>query len=213
MKIALLGSTGFVGKRLLKKALAMGYQVKTLVRDPAKLGPHTDGVEIIQGDACHPADIEKTVEGTEAVLSTLPPVMVGNDPAAAGRHMEGLVDVLERNGVKRLIHIGGAAHGGGPNENWTPGRRLLRLYLNVACKPILIAKQLEWEILAHSNLDWTLVRPPKISEETPNGRIAADGKNLARTQVNVDALTDFLLDQISSETWVGKAPLVASVAG
>ena len=46
-----------------------------------------------------------------------------------------------------------------------------------------------------------------------NGQIAADGKNLARTQVNVDALADFMLDQIASETWVGKAPLVATVAG
>lgn len=38
MKIAILGSTGFVGKVLLRKALDKGYQVKTLVRDPEKLG-------------------------------------------------------------------------------------------------------------------------------------------------------------------------------
>ena len=38
MKIAILGSTGFVGKTLLAKALERGYQVKTLVRDPEKLG-------------------------------------------------------------------------------------------------------------------------------------------------------------------------------
>jgi putative NADH-flavin reductase len=213
MKIALLGSTGFVGNRLLEKALAKEYQVKTLVRDRAKLGPHKERVEIIQGDASQPASLEKTIEGTEAVLSTLPPVMVGNDPVAAGRRMEDLVSVLERNGVKRLIHIGGAVHGGGLNENWNLGRRLLRLYLNMVCRPVLIAKQLEWEILAKSDLDWTLVRPPKISKGKPNGRIAADGKNLARTQVNVDALADFMLDQIGSETWVGRAPLVATIAG
>jgi len=35
MKIAILGSTGFLGKVLLEKALNAGYQVRTLVRNPA----------------------------------------------------------------------------------------------------------------------------------------------------------------------------------
>jgi uncharacterized protein len=34
MKIAILGSTGFVGQVLLKKALEQGYQIRTLVRNP-----------------------------------------------------------------------------------------------------------------------------------------------------------------------------------
>ena len=38
MKIAMLGSTGFLGTVLLEKALNAGYQVRTLVRNPAKLG-------------------------------------------------------------------------------------------------------------------------------------------------------------------------------
>jgi len=196
---------------LLEKALAKGYQVRTLVRDPAKLDPHTANIEIVQGDASQASDLERTIAGTEAVLSTLPPVMVGADPAAAGRHMETLVRVLEKHAVKRFIHIGGAAHGGGLDDNWNPGRRLLSLYLNLVCKPILDAKQLEWEALSSSNLAWTLVRPPKISKEKATGRIAADDKNLARTQVNVDALAEFMLDRIDSDDWVGKAPLVATV--
>ena len=38
MKIALLGSTGFVGTVLLKKALAQGHQLKVLARSPEKIG-------------------------------------------------------------------------------------------------------------------------------------------------------------------------------
>ena len=33
MKVAILGSTGFVGKILIHKAVAAGYQVKTLARN------------------------------------------------------------------------------------------------------------------------------------------------------------------------------------
>lgn len=181
------------------------------MRDPEKLGHYKDQVEFVLGDASQADKLEKTVLGTEAVISTLPPIADTDEPEKCAKAMEGLVAILERNAIKRFIHIGGAVHGGGANENWTLGRRLLKFYLNVVCKPVLIAKQLEWDVLRKSNLDWTLVRPPRITEEKPKGHLAADEKNLARVQVNVEDLAEFLLEQITSRKWIGKAPLVATV--
>jgi len=211
MKLAILGSTGFVGKVLLEKALAKGHQVKTLVRDPEKLGDYKERVEYVSGNASQSDKLEKTVIGADVVLSTLPPIENGKDPDKSVKVMEDLVTILERNGIKRFIHLGGAVHGGGANENWTLGRRLLKMYLNIVCKPVLIAKQMEWEVLRKSDLDWTLVRPPRITKEKPIGYLAADEKNLPSVQVNVDDLVDFLLTQVDSQKWIEKAPLVATV--
>jgi putative NADH-flavin reductase len=211
MKIAILGSTGFVGKVLLEKALANGHQVKTLVRDPEKLGVYKERVEYVSGDASQSDKLEKTVVGVDVVVSTLPPIENGKDPDKSAKVIEDLVAILEKNAIKRFIHLGGAVHGGGTNENWTLGRRLLKMYLNIVCKPILIAKQSEWEVLRKSNLDWTLVRPPRIMKEKPIGHLAVDEKNLAGVQVNVEDLVDFLLTQIKSDKWIEKAPLVATV--
>jgi putative NADH-flavin reductase len=211
MKIAILGSTGFVGKVLLEKALAKGYQVKTLVRDPEKLGDYKERVEYVSGDASQSDKLEKTIAGADVVVSTLPPIENGKNPDKSAKVMEDLVAILERNAIKRFIHLGGAVHGGGANENWTLGRRILKMYLNIVCKPVLIAKQLEWEVLRRSNLDWTLVRPPRIMKEKPIGYLAADEKNLASVQVNVEDLVDFLLTQVDSQKWIEKAPLVATV--
>ena len=211
MKITILGSTGFVGKTLLAKALDSGYQVKTLVRDPEKLGIYKERVEFITGNASQVDKLEIAVIGTEAVLSTLPPIINTNEPEISGQSFEDLVETLERNAIKRFIHIGGAVHGGGTDENWTLGRRILRIFLNIVCKPVLIAKHLEWDVLRGSNLDWTLVRPPRITKEKPIGHLVADEKNLASVQVNVEDLAEFLLEQISSRKWIAKAPLVATV--
>ncbi len=212
MKIAIFGSTGFLGKVLLKKALDEGYQIKTLVRNPEKLGEFKNRVEFIQGSIFKATDIEETVKGTEAVLSTVgPPQRNPGNPEAYKKAMEDLVSILEKQNIKRFIHTGGAAHPGGENENWSTGRNLLRLFLNLFSKPILVAKHLEWEVLKKSNLDWTLVRPPRITKGVSKGVLIADEKNLARTQVNVEDLADFILDQITSEKWLNKAPLVASV--
>jgi putative NADH-flavin reductase len=211
MKIAILGSTGFVGRVLLERALEKGHQVKTLVRDPEKLGAYKERVEYVSGNASQSYKLEKTVVGTDVVLSTLPPIENGKDPDKSAMVMEDLVAILERNSIKRFIHLGGAVHGGGTNENWNLSRRLLKMYLNVVCKPVLIAKQLEWEVLRKSNLEWTLVRPPRIMKDKPIGHLAADEKNLPSGQVNVEDLVDFLLTQIHSEKWIDKAPLVATV--
>ncbi len=211
MKIAILGSTGFVGNVLLEKALEKGYQVKTLVRNPEKLGMYKERVEFIQGDVFQTDKLEETVRGTDVVFSTVPPEGNTKEPEKYAKVMEDVVAVLERHAIKRFIHIGGAAHDGGVNENWTLGRRFLRVFLNLVWKPGLVAKQLEWDVLKKSHIDWTLVRPPRITKGEPTGNLLADEKNLARIQVNVEDLANFMLEQMTSETWIKKAPLVASV--
>lgn len=211
MKIAILGSTGFLGKVLLKKALDGGYQIRTLVRTPDKLGEYKDKVEFIQGTISEVNKLEETVRGTEAVLSAIgPPQRNPGKPEFYEKAMKDLVAVMDYQGIKRVICTGGAAHLGGENENWTMGRRFLRLFLLLVSRPILEAKQREWEVLKASDLDWTLVRPPHITTGAPIGSVLADDKNLARTQVNVEDLACFMLEQITSTQWIKKASLVAS---
>jgi len=210
MKVAILGSTGFVGKVLLEKSLEKGYQVTTLVRNPDKLGDFKGKVKFIQGDVLQTNKLEEIVSGSDVVISTVPPQEKTKDPEKHAKVMEDLIAALEKNSIKRFIHIGGAVHGGGENENWTTGRKFLRLFLNLVWKAGLIGKEQEWEALKKSNMNWTLVRPPRITKGKPKGNLIADEKNLARTQVSVEDLVDFILDQVNSEKWFKKAPLVAS---
>ena len=77
-------------------------------------------------------------------------------------------------------------------------------------KPGLIAKQLEWEVLQKSWLDWTLIRPPRIVRGKSKGEIVADEKNLASLEIDVEDLAEFILNQIASKEWIKKAPLVAT---
>ena len=212
MKIAILGSTGFVGGILINKAIKQGYQVKTLARRPEKLQDIRDKVEIIEGSIFDYSVIEKTIQGTEAVLSTVgPPPGKQCDPVLYQKTMMNIVDIMNKNGVKRYIHIGGAVHLGGKEEIWSVKRKFLRVFLKLLSKQILIAKQLEWEVLKASNLDWTLIRPPRISKGMATGKISADDKKPDTLSINVDDLTDFMLAQISSQEWFRTAPLVSNI--
>ena len=210
MKIAILGSTGFVGRVLLARALKDGHQVRTLVRNPDKLGEFRDRVELVKGDVFEIDRVEETVRGAQVLLSTVPPEAHARDPQRYAKLMEELLAVLKRNSVRRFIHIGGAAHGGGEGEAWSAGRRFLRGFLKVVYRQGLVAKQLEWEALRKSDLDWTLVRPPRIASGRRTGTVLADERKLAGLWIDVDDLVDFMLKQISSDEWVRRAPLVAS---
>lgn len=211
MKVTILGSTGFVGKILIHKAVAAGYQVKTLARNSEKLEDIRDKIEIIQGSVFDPSAVEAAIEGTEAVLSTIgPPQRNPGNPELYEKAMKDIVRIMDRHEIKRYIHIGGAGHAGGENESWPLNRRFLRLFLSLFSKPILVAKQLEWEVLKASDLDWTLVRPPRIANEEAKGNLSADEKNLKSLKVTVGDLTDFILEQTTSKNWIRKAPLLSS---
>ena len=211
MKIAILGSTGYVGKVLLKKAISRGYEIKTLVRNPEKIVEFRDTVAIIQGSVFELSSIDSAIEGTEAVLSTIgPPPGKPCDPEQYREAMKNIVAVMEKHAVKRYIHIGGAVHQGGENEIWDFKRKFLRFFLNLMSKPILIAKELEWEVLKSSDLNWTLVRPPRIKGGKISKKLMADEKNLYSLSVSVEDLSDFMLDQVKSQEWIKKAPLVSS---
>jgi putative NADH-flavin reductase len=211
MKITIFGSTGFVGKVLIKKAIAAGYQVKTLARNSEKLEEIKDKIEIINGNVFESSSVEVAIEGAEVVLSTIgPPTGKPCDPYQYEKAMKDIVRIMDKNGIKRYIHIGGAAHQGGENEVWNFGRKFLRLFLTLFGKQILVAKHLEWEVLKSSDLDWTLIRPPRIANEEASGIIFVDEKNLENIKVSVEDLTDFILQQISSKEWIRKAPLISS---
>jgi putative NADH-flavin reductase len=211
MKIAILGSTGFVGKVLINKAVAAGYQVKTLARYPERLEYIKDKVEIITGNIFEPLSIDAAIEDTEVVISTIgPPTDKKCDPSLYENAMKDIVRSMDKHGVKRYIHIGGAGHAGGEDEKWTLNRRFLRLFLNLFGKQILVAKHMEWEVLKTSDLDWTLVRPPRIANKEASGKISANEKKLESLEVSVGDLTDFILEQITSKEWIRKAPLVSS---
>ncbi len=211
MKIAVLGSTGFVGKALLTQALESGYAVKVLARNPDKLGALKDRVEIIEGDYFDADKVKRTVSGTEVVLSTIgASAKDPGRPEEYGNAMASLIFAMKQEGVKRIIWIGGAATPIDENEKFGFRRAVLRFIVNLMGRHLIRIKRQECEVLVQSDLDWVIIRPPRVIEGVPTGTVIADERNLASLQVDVQDLVAFMVGQITSNRWVRKAPLVAS---
>ena len=58
------GATGYVGGRLVPELLAAGFRVRCLVRGAARLRDHpwAGDVEMVDGDASNPDDLDRALE-------------------------------------------------------------------------------------------------------------------------------------------------------
>ncbi len=69
MKIAIAGGTGFVGTRLVERALAAGHQVLLLVRNAAKAQRQFPGAEIVAYTPKQSGDWQKAISGCDGVVN------------------------------------------------------------------------------------------------------------------------------------------------
>lgn len=211
MRITLLGATGFVGQVLLRHALAAGHQVTVLARHPGKLGSLEPRVTVIPGSYFEDEKLARALSGSEAVISAIGPLgKEAGQPGEYTRAMRSLIGAMKARGIRRLVWIGGAPLAL-PGERLDFTRGLLKLAIDLLWgKNLLQTKNQEYALLAQSGLDWTAIRPPQIIPGRSAGTVLADARRLPGLRVGVEDVAAFLLQQLASLEWVGKAPFLAS---
>jgi putative NADH-flavin reductase len=213
MKIAVFGGSGTVGLRLLQVALERGFEVKALVRTPEKLGELQDKIEIIKGDYFDKEMILKTIGDTTAILSTLGPPLGRNHsvkPEDYGNAMQNLIQCMKEVGISRLISLSSMTTSY-KEEPITLLRKLFRAFFSIIAPVMIPGKEKELEVLMNSDINWTNLRPPVITDNVKGELHANEYKSMKMGwKVNTDQLVNFMLDSIHSETWVKKAPFVVT---
>jgi len=108
--VLVTGATGYVGGRLVPRLLEAGYQVRCLVRDPARLQgrPWFDKVEIVQGDVLQPETLSTALQDVDAAY-----YMIHSMKSSTDFHQRDLKaarnfgNAAKSAGVQRLIYLGG----------------------------------------------------------------------------------------------------------
>jgi len=213
-QLAIIGATGFVGRTLVQKALAAGHRVRALARRPEALAELAARIEVVRGDLFDPASLGQLVQGADAVISVAGPPFQGHHaPEPYEKASSDLVAAARAAGARRIITIAGAA-ARLPGEKLGVKRSLLRALLGRVVMPDIIrTKDREVAVIASSDLDWTIIRPPRIGKGAPTGKVRATDQDLAGSTVDVEDLTDFILAQLQGREWVRRAPTIASVPG
>ena len=106
------GATGFVGRRLVERLIAMGAGVRLLVRRPENLPPQLSAeCEVIVGDLDNPASLDAAVAGVGVVFHCAANVRTWDEwPAYEATNIRGVEDlvcaVVRCNpGLQRFVHL------------------------------------------------------------------------------------------------------------
>ncbi len=111
--LCVTGATGFLGRHLVRRLLALDARVTALVRAPGKLSPDsTSKLAIVQGDLSSVAALEHAVFDSEYVFHCAANVSTWDQRAAYDvANIEGVSNLISalnqapRGRLKRLVHV------------------------------------------------------------------------------------------------------------
>jgi putative NADH-flavin reductase len=191
MKLTIFGATGGIGAELLRQALAAGHEVTVAVRNPSKLASSRNGTRVITTDLEHPEarTLESAVAEVEAVLSGVGPRPM-TKAGVAEHGTSAIVAAMQATGVRRIIVVSAAPISTMPSPDRPhppsrdPGEGFFMRNLGTPIVKTVLRERytdlaLMEDVLRASDLDWTIFRPPRLT----NGRLTgtyrtAFGRNL-----------------------------------
>lgn len=97
--IAVVGSTGTIGARLVGRLAARGHEVRAISRNPAETAP---GVEPFAADLTKPDQALKALEDAERVYLT-PPEAGGDPLALEARVSHNVINAAAKHSVQHLV--------------------------------------------------------------------------------------------------------------
>lgn len=197
MKLALFGASGRTGQALVDQALSRGWTLRALVRPSSRCEPRP-GLEILHGPLESASGVAATVSGTAAVCCVFGPRPPYSE-AFCARATENVVSAMRTAEVRRLVCLTGAMVGELPCNVSLPMRLLAGAFRRRL--PHIAEDGSEQErIVMSSGLDWTIVKPPRLTDGTITGCVRADPALRVGllSRISRRDLAAFLLEELAS---------------
>ena len=204
MNVLVIGSTGLTGRLCVEKLVAAGHNVTALARQPADLADMNPRLKVVQGTAEDAASLERAVAGQEAVVIAFGPRSFKKSDVQE-KLMRHLLPALKKHAVKRVVNL--SAWGAGDSRshsNW-----VLRLLLLTRLRHVYADKERGEALLLAGGIPYVNVRPGQLLNTPARGGVKAtlDSAGLKPVLSRAD-LSDFMVAQLSDDTWVNKSPLL-----
>jgi putative NADH-flavin reductase len=208
LKLVVLGATGGTGLELVKQALGRGHVVTALVRSPDRLKEFQDRIGIRQGDLLNSASLEQVIQGHDAVLSGFGPrvPLSKEDSNLLERFGRALTAAMPRAGVRRAIVESVAFLF--KDSIFPPAYVLGRLFFP---RTVADASAME-QVFANTDLDWTIVRPPELTDKPYTGRYRVREGHLPRFGLKVSRadVADLMIKLAENRTSIPKVVGIAN---
>ncbi len=207
-RIALFGATRGVGRSFLELALVAGHHVTALVRDPSRLDLSHPGLALVTGDVTDPAAVRATIADADTVVCAL-----GAPARDASRIRERgtaqIVAAMKDAGVRRLLCVSVL----GARETRAGLPALYRwLIFPLFLRHAVADHDRQEQIIEDSGLDYTIVRPPNLTDGPVTGDFAkgfgTDMRGLSLKISRAD-VAGFMLEQAERDDYLRRTVAVS----
>jgi len=191
LKLVVLGATGGTGLQIVRQAIQQGHLVTALVRSPDRLEEFADHITVRRVDLLNSIELEHAIQGNDAVLSAFGPriPVSRQDTDLLQRFAVALTGAMQRAGVRRAVVESVAFLF---KDSIVPPTYLFgRLFF-----PTVVADASAMErIFEESGLDWTMVRPPQLTDKLYTGRyrVAAGRLPVFGFKISRADVADFMI--------------------
>ncbi|MEO6014225.1 MAG: NAD(P)H-binding protein [Devosia sp.] len=201
MKLAVLGATGRTGRLVVKAARARGHAVTALTR--GRPGPDQSTLKWVRGDISSPRALRELVDGQDAVVSLLGPTKTASDVCSTA------TATLIGLGVSRLIVVSGAGTDAPGDQKDFIGRAVSYAVRKLS-PSVFIDKQRELDLLVASKINWTAVRPPRLTDGKSGRPLRVGLVRSPGTKIERMTLAQFCVDIAEGNQFIQQAPFVAN---
>ena len=166
MKLLILGATGATGLEVVTQAIERGHTVTAFVRNPEPLKPFGDRITVIRGNVLDSAELAGVLTGQDTVLSAFGPRLpiAKDDADLLQRFGVALTSAMQQAGVRRVVIESTAFLF--KDAVFPPAHLFGRLFF-----PSVVRDATEMEnTFQKSALEWTLVRPPQLTNKPRTGK-------------------------------------------
>lgn len=207
MKVAVLGASGTVGRRVVDQALRRGLEVTGQTRAAARLAAMADRIRVMQFDPLHADEMGTFVRGQDAVVFAL-----GVDRAGATSMFSDttslLIAEMQRYGVRRLVAITGVGAG---DTRGHGGFFYDRFVFPLFTWHRYADKDRQEALIAATALDWIIVRPAVFVAHDLAGPLQVHTRISRQTilrRVTCDEVASFVVDALVDDTYLRQTPFI-----
>lgn len=163
LKIAVIGATGRTGLEIVKQSLAAGHAVIALARRPEALDMRHPKLEIRPADVFNQASLEAALAGdVDAVVSAIGEAKISKPTRLYSEAAINTIAAMQKVRIRRLVCIAASGYIDDPQQpfyvRFLQKNLLQRIFRYVYEDTMKMEK-----IVQQSDLDWTLVRPPRLT--------------------------------------------------
>ena len=203
MNITIIGASVGIGLETVKRGLNRKHSVTTLSQSEIKI-EEKKSLEMILGNATNKADLLNSIQNAEAIIVTLGTSKNMKSTTLFSDFAKLIVEINRENKIDvPFIFVTG--FGAGESKNYVSW--LVKMFLKYLLKDVYADKTKMEEIITHSDLNWTVVRPGRLLDRDLTEKYRVENKLFKGINIggiNRADVADFLIKQAEKQTELKK---------